>query len=292
MSLQDYPLSNGDRHYLSARLESRTLPQTMLLEGGGESERRALALYLASAIVCTGAEERPCGKCRACVKSKANSHPDIQRYAPEKKGAAFKVDVCRAIRQDAFVLPNDGDCKVYILEDSQNMNDSSENALLKILEEPPAGVYFILTCTGRSAMLPTILSRATVLTLVGESTAFSEDTVKIACALACAASSGDALALLRESAPLEKDREEIRQVILCLSEIFTAALKKKSGGEITVAAYSEAADMLASRLTKNKIYALWQAAGTLRTSAERNANTNLLLTSLCYRLRQATERVN
>ena len=112
MSLQEYPLSGGDRRFLEARIESRTLPQTLLLEGGAEEQRHALALYLAAAIVCTGDGARPCGICRACVKCKAHSHPDIQLYAPEKKGSTFKVEVCRAIRQDAFLQPNDGACKI------------------------------------------------------------------------------------------------------------------------------------------------------------------------------------
>ncbi len=289
MSLWDFPLSHGDSRFLSVRIKSRTLPQTVLLEGGSETQRHALALELAAAIVCTGDGERPCGACRACIKCKANSHPDIQVYTPEKKGASFKVELCREIRQDAFVLPNDGEYKVYVLEDSQAMNESSENALLKILEEPPNGVYFILTCDSRAAMLPTVLSRATVVPLLGEVSAFSENTVQIACALANAAADGNELAILRESAPLEKAREEIRQVLLCLCEIFAAALKEKSGGEMSVSAYKETVQTLAKKLTKQKIYALWQATQMLIASAERNANANLLLTSLCYRLRQATE---
>lgn len=289
MSLTEYPLSNGDYRFLAARLETRTLPQTLLLEGGVEEKRHALALELAAAIVCTGEGTRPCGTCRACVKSKAHSHPDVKLYAPEKKGASFKVETCREIRQDAFIQPNDGACKVYVLEDSQAMNDSSENALLKILEEPPNGIYFILTCDSRSAMLPTVLSRATVVPLLGESSAFSEQTMQVAAALAVAAASGSELAILRESAPLEKAREEIRQVLLCLSEIFSAALKLKSGGTLLSSAYTETAEQLAGKLTKSKIYALWQAVQALTVSAERNANANLLLTSLCYKLRQATE---
>lgn len=289
MSLSEYPLSGGDRRYLEARLASRTLPQTLLLEGGAAEQRHALALYLAAAVVCTGEGTRPCGVCRACVKCKAHSHPDIQLYAPEKKGAAFKVETCRAIRQDAFVGANDGACKVYILEDSQAMNDSSENALLKILEEPPAGVHFILTCDSRASMLPTVLSRATVVPLCGAVSEFSEQTVETACALAAAAASGKELAVLEASAPLEKNREEIRQVLLCLSELFSAALKLKSGGSAETSVYRETALQLARTLTKPKIYALFKNVQALTVRAEQNANANLLLTRLCCQLRQATE---
>ena len=109
MSWSDFALNPQDRQLLESRLRHGTLPQTLLLEGGREEERRALAKEIAAAIVCQGDGARPCGVCRACVKSRADSHPDIKFYAPEKKNSIFKVETCREIRQDALILPNDGD---------------------------------------------------------------------------------------------------------------------------------------------------------------------------------------
>lgn len=288
MSLSEFPLSNGDRLFLETRLKADAFPQTLLLEGGEETVRHALALYLGRALVCTGTGARPCGVCRACVKCKAHSHPDVKLYAPEKKNSIFKVEVCRAIRQDAFIVPNDGANKVYILEDSQNMNDSSENALLKILEEPPAGVYFILTCNSRTAMLPTILSRAAAVTLLGAQADYTEETLQAALDIANAAAAPSELALLKASAKLPTDREALRSVLLCLCDIFEDALKRKSGGAGSEPLAS-AGNPLSAKLTKPKLYALYSAAGSLLARAERNANTNLLLTSLCYELRRAAE---
>lgn len=288
MSWSDFALNPQDRQFLESRLRHGTLPQTLLLEGGREEERRALAKEIAAAIVCQGDGARPCGVCRACVKSRADSHPDIKFYAPEKKNSIFKVETCREIRQDAFILPNDGDCKVYILEDSQNMNDSSENALLKILEEPPAGVYFVLTCDSRFSMLPTVLSRAVVLSLTGEVCPFSDETLETAFGLAEAVVSQSELALLRATAGLEKDRDAVKTTLMCLSEIFENALKQKNGGT-PAAQYAEPAALLCEKLTNHKLYALWNTAGELKADADRNANTNLLVTGLCYRLRRAAE---
>ena len=289
MSFAQFPLSKGDRYFLETRAKTHTLPQTLLLEGGEEDVRRALAQDIASAIVCRSGEEAPCGVCAACKKSASGNHPDILLYAPEKKNAQFKVEVCRRIRQDAFVVPNDGDCKVYILEDSQNMNDSSENALLKILEEPPAGVYFILTCDSRAAMLPTVLSRAVVVSLQGARTAFSAETVQAAEAIADALCAGSEWTLLCATAPLQKDRDEIRNVLACLAVLFTDALCVQCGGNAPTAA-QDTAKVLAKRLPKQKLYAAFRETQALLQSAERNANTNLLLTSVCYRLRQAVEQ--
>ena len=77
---------------------------------------------------------------------------------PEGK-KEFPVELARDIRQDAYIAPNEGACKVYIVDQAHTMNASAQNALLKIIEEPPAGVYFILLCENRAQMLPTILSR-------------------------------------------------------------------------------------------------------------------------------------
>lgn len=288
MSFEQFPLSKGDRPFLEARAKTHTLPQTLLLEGGEGNERYALAKAVAAAIVCKSPDGAPCGVCASCRKCSSGNHPDIAVYAPEKKNASFKVEVCRQIRKDAFVVPNDGDCKVYILEDSQNMNDSSENALLKILEEPPAGVYFILTCDSRAAMLPTVLSRATVVSLLGETAAFSEETVQTACALANALVSGSEWELLCATAPLQKDRDEIRDTLSCLCKLFSDALCVKCGGEGALV-HAQTAARLAAKFSKAKLYAVHTAAEALLESAGRNANTNLLLTGLCYRLRQAVE---
>lgn len=284
MSFEHFPLSKGDKPFLETRAKTHTLPQTLLIEGGDETVRRALAKQIAAAIVCRDKANAPCGVCPACKKCASGNHPDISLFAPEKKNAQFKVEVCRQIRQDAFVVPNDGDCKVYILEDSQNMNDSSENALLKILEEPPRGVYFVLTCDSRAAMLQTVLSRATVVSLAGDCTSFSEETLQTATALAQALCADSEWELLCATSPLQKDRDEIRNVLLCLCDVLTDALCVKSGGT-----GNETARELAKKLTKEKLYAALKAAEALLQSAARNANTNLLLTGACYRLRQAVE---
>lgn len=286
MSLDRFPLSNADRRFLEKGLKTDAFWQTLLLEGGDEQARHALALYLASALVCEGAGERPCGRCKACVKCAANSHPDVRLYAPEKKNAAFRVELCRQIRQDAFVVPNDGEHKVYILEDSQNMNESSENALLKILEEPPKGVYFILTCLSRSAMLPTILSRAAVVSLLGDASP-AQETLTLALDIAKAAAQNE-LALLKASAALPREREQICDVLRCLCDVFEDALMRKSGaaGEES---FAPAGEKLVQQFTKPKIYALYTASLELLRDAEHNANVNLLQTGVCYRLRRATE---
>lgn len=289
MIWQEFPLAKSDRVLLENKIETETLPQTLLLEGGDPEKRSALADKIAEALVCVGEGEKPCGVCRSCIKCKAESHPDIKRFAPPKKNAAFKVETAREIRKDAFLVPNDGKNKVYILEDSQNMNDSSENALLKILEEPPQGVFFLLTCQSASAMLPTILSRAMVLRLTEEvEEAYSDEALETATEIAKSLATGTEMQTLLATASLEKDRDEVKDVLSLLSQIFSAALLLRSG-KTPEENLAETANLLASRLTEAKLYALLQATEELELSAKRNANVNLLVTSLCYQLRRSIE---
>ena len=282
------PLTPSDRKFVESRLLSRTFPQTVLLEGGSDEARRSLADYLACALVCTGSGARPCGACGACRKCASGSHPDIRRLGPEKKNGTFKVEFCRFVRQDAFVVPNDGDTKVYILDDCQTMNDSAENALLKILEEPPAGVYFLLTCPTSGALLPTIRSRAVALTLTGAEEAFGEETLGTALSLAKALKTSE-WALLQATAALERDRTETGNVLRCLCAALEEALCRRAGAKARPA-LGETPALLSASFTTPQLYALLKEAQALTAENDGYENANLLLTALCYRLYRAAHQ--
>lgn len=87
---------------------------------------------------------------------KNNIHPDVFIY-----GANGKIDVTQTneIISDLCVTPYEADKKVYCLLNVENMNEQSQNKILKSLEEPPANVVFILTCSNTKNMLSTVLSR-------------------------------------------------------------------------------------------------------------------------------------
>ena len=70
------------------------------------------------------------------------------------------VESVREIKNTVFIKPNDVDFKVYIIKNSDLMTVQAQNALLKILEEPPEDTYFFLLCRNVSSLLPTVRSRA------------------------------------------------------------------------------------------------------------------------------------
>lgn len=160
------------------------LSQAYIISAPSREERLRQARRIAAAAVCEAEGERPCGICRHCRKAEGGIHPDIsgiRRLVDEKTGKPKKelaVDQIRQMAADASILPNEAAYKVYIIEEAEYMNGSAQNAALKILEEPPAWVVFILCVPGASALLPTVRSRCAELSFNGGSEEESEAAVK------------------------------------------------------------------------------------------------------------------
>lgn len=133
-----------------------------LISGPAGSGKRTLARLLAAAILCQG-DGKPCLNCNACRKIMTNNHPDcITIEDKEHKNVAVKV--VRDARADMYVLPNESSRKVYIFP--QELGIEGQNALLKILEEPPEYGVFILLSDNPEKLLPTVRSRCTELRLL------------------------------------------------------------------------------------------------------------------------------
>ena len=138
-----------------------------LLHGGTAAEREKLSSEIAAAAVCRGSEP-PCGVCPACVKAAKGLHPDVIRLEREEDKASILVRQIRALSEDAAIAPNEADRKVYIIPEADKLNPQAQNAFLKLLEEPPKGVCFVLCAAGIGSLLPTVLSRCTRVRLRGE----------------------------------------------------------------------------------------------------------------------------
>jgi DNA polymerase-3 subunit delta' len=134
-----------------------------LISGPEGSGKRTLAKLLAAALMCTGGE-KPCGECEGCRKVLGGVHPDfITVDDPEKK--TVPVDLIRQARADIYVRPNEGQRKIYLFPRGQDMGIPGQNALLKILEEPPSYGVFLLLTDNPERLLPTVRSRCTELVL-------------------------------------------------------------------------------------------------------------------------------
>ena len=133
-----------------------------LISGARGSGRHTLARLLAAALQCK--DQTLCGTCSGCRKVLNGQHPDfITVDDPEKK--TVPVDLIRQARSDMYIQPNEGRKKIYLFPRAQDMGIPGQNALLKVLEEPPKYGVFILLTDNPEKLLPTVRSRCTELSL-------------------------------------------------------------------------------------------------------------------------------
>jgi DNA polymerase-3 subunit delta' len=173
---QDRPI-----RILSAFLQRGTIPHALLFTGREGVGKENAAVIFAKAVNCEGGDVepnpesgasraehglettarfragKPCDSCKSCRKIKSDNHPDVIRVKPS--GPFIKIDQIRDLCQTLAMRPYEARIRVVIISDAQAMNPSAGNALLKILEEPPAGTILILVATQTADLLPTIVSR-------------------------------------------------------------------------------------------------------------------------------------
>ena len=153
--------NEGLRETLAASLKKGHISHFYLISGPKGSGKHTLAKLLAQAILCQGTH-KPCGTCGPCRKIENGNHPDfITVEDPEHKNVAVKI--VREIREDVFIRPNESAYKVYLFP--QELGIEGQNALLKILEEPPGHGVFILLTDNPEKLLTTVRSRCTELKL-------------------------------------------------------------------------------------------------------------------------------
>jgi DNA polymerase-3 subunit delta' len=161
-----------------------TPPQVLLLEGGVEHSRAALARWWAALLNCSArGAQGPCLACLDCLLVGAGEHLDLvaldgrisNREDEESPGLvrALTMDRVRLLRKELGEAPHGAGRRVVILAglEAQRRGDETSNALLKTLEEPTAHAVFVLLVPQREQLLPTLVSRSWTLTLPWPATA-------------------------------------------------------------------------------------------------------------------------
>ncbi len=161
-----FPLISNEKTALTVNnfIKEQRIPHAILIVGDSGTGKHTLAGFLAQAIVC-GKADAPCGECENCRAALSNNHPDITVIAPEDNKKNIAVDQVRALRQEAFIKPHKAKKRVFVIDKADTMNAPSQNALLKVLEEPPEAVMFLLIAENNAAFLDTVISRCVVLNL-------------------------------------------------------------------------------------------------------------------------------
>lgn len=274
------------RGEISRSAENGNLSHGILIECENEEAGADFARFIALCLVCRG-EHKPCGVCHDCRKAENNGHPDIfETDGIKGKSKNFTVDAVREIRTNAFIVPNESDRKIYILKNGNNMNEQAQNALLKILEEPPSYVFFIIVTSSKSAMLETVLSRVSVYSLLSGENEAGEKEREIIKGFVPTLLSVDELKLLEQTAVFLKNSRLAKEVLELLSEIFRDALVKKSGF-VRDFRFPDETETVSNALTAKAILRLTEVCGELSESVDRNCNNNLLVTRMCYEFKRA-----
>jgi DNA polymerase-3 subunit delta' len=193
------------RHRLARAVRSDRLPQVLAVVGPAGVGKQRLALWLAQLVVCDEPGEEPCGRCRPCRQVAGLAHPDVHWFVPIARPKATDPDKqveeaaealaqameerrarslyaapegmashglasVRLLHRRAALTPVAARRKIFILGEAdrlvpQESSQEAANALLKLLEEPPADSLFVLTTVDARRLLPTIRSRAVPLRL-------------------------------------------------------------------------------------------------------------------------------
>ncbi|MGH8703846.1 MAG: DNA polymerase III subunit delta', partial [Burkholderiales bacterium] len=157
------------------------LPHALLLHGAAGIGKLELAERFAQLLLCEkrGQGRRPCGACDGCRWFLGGNHPDARYVEPEalarhapveeegdevrskaaKPSTEIKIEQVRALADFVNLGSHRGGRRVSIIHPAEDMNAHAANALLKNLEEPPAGAVFVLVSHRPARLLPTIRSR-------------------------------------------------------------------------------------------------------------------------------------
>lgn len=163
------------------------LPHALLFAGPPGLGKRDLASALAARTLCEAPapQGEACGQCAACVLRLSGNHPDLFLLVPESereageeaddgkpekaddttakaKSTQIVIEQVRALQRSLSVTGHQSARRAIIVDPAEGMNVFTANALLKLLEEPPAGCLFILVSSAPRALLPTIRSRCQV----------------------------------------------------------------------------------------------------------------------------------
>ena len=145
-------------------IESGTLPHAFLIGGPSGSGKTTLAIEMAAAINCQRKNLKgvslPCGECDSCRRIYEGNYPDVKILSKPKDRATLGVEAVKDFREDMFLSSTESEHKIYFIDDAECMTPEAQNALLKVLEEPPNSVTIILLAKECDRILTTIKSRA------------------------------------------------------------------------------------------------------------------------------------
>ena len=292
MNFGKLQLNEEVKKKLSSAVDSGTLSHAILLTGGTEKERKELSLLLSQALLCENSPA-PCLKCNICKKIKSGIHPDVIITEGEAgKQRSIKIDTIRDIRSRAYIMPNEAPFQIFIILEASGMGEEAQNALLKILEEPPATARFILASRSRDDFRQTILSRVTPFAISedsGQAAGEKENSkaVKAAEDIFSALITKNEAKIMLSTGALEKDKKNYKLALERMILMFRNSIisKYRTDSEVSITEKK-----FADVFSEKEIINMQNVLKTLLSDADKNANDNLLVTRLAIELVACIDR--
>jgi DNA polymerase III subunit delta' len=162
MRLSEIEAQDTAVRVLRSSIQRSKVAHAYLFAGPKSSGKTSAALAFAAALNCTdpAPDGDACGRCLSCVRIEAGTDIDVRLIAPD--GNQTKIDQMQEMIRALSYAPISGRYKIFVIEQADTLNASSENCILKILEEPPSYVVLILLSCNANALLPTIRSRCRI----------------------------------------------------------------------------------------------------------------------------------
>lgn len=274
-------LKSGSIQALENAMKNSRLPHGIVLESTQPQLLQQYIKKLSKWAVCKESN-KPCDACSQCKKVETDNHPDIYTAQLAGKTEVVNVDEIRKICNDAYIKPNEAKTKVYIIPNADKMQIQAQNAFLKVLEEPPQNILFILCCTSAQQLLLTIRSRVTVYKL-GFDTTDDENAQK---AIQKAEQIARALTVTKGyellCATLFTDRVFAKSVINNLLLIVNNAVKAKVANIIC----NDVEQLLADSLSTQNLIDILDIITTAEARLNSNINMNLFSSWFCAELRR------
>ncbi len=301
--------------------KDRCFPSVLLTGDKGLGKKTA-AQYLAAAYLCEKQNGVPCGECRSCRRMAHTEHPDFVVVAPSGKDGGYKSEEdLRPVVSQAYILPNEEASKmrVFLIADLDRTQPSTQNILLKLIEEPPPHAALVLTAQSKEVFLPTILSRALKFSLCALSEeetltqlrfrgyeearaqeAFLQNGGNLGRCLAYLAqdekqhTGGDAAriakaladkneyALLQSLWALSGDKNTGREVLLRLALVLRdAAVLRLDGNAVVAGGDRDTARLISRSVSMRKIQGFLRILEEYQQRIKANASYTLCLNALC-----------
>ena len=320
MNIENFVGNKNLLDKISSLLTNKKFPHAIALWGEQGTGKFTLAKIIAKALLCEKNVGYACNECKSCKKIDSNVHPDV--IFPNASGAlnTYSIDTVRTIRNDAYISPNETTKKVYIFKNIDNMQLGAQNALLKIIEEPPSHAIFIFTCESFYNILPTVRSRIQDFQVTSPNSVEANNFISkihpeysssnitnavnitdgnigkaldilqsdelnsllsLSEKMSIAITSPNEFELLKLFSQLT-DSKKTKIILSMITSIFRKCLLYSSGVELKNFINNDIIK-ICNTLTTNKIMLIIEEISQTEKLLKRNVNLNLLLTNLCSR---------